>query len=167
MRKQRGLWAAVTCLFVLVPLTLAADHDGAQVRIRARHRVRNRTGVQCVWASLECLARHHNIQPAMNLTSTYTGVSDPYRTIPVLNGLGVGYIMVIPGRQRPDLLRDACAKGWGAAVGLSHRHVVTVIHYKDGVVKVIDNLDPELRVQDWSEQHFLARWDGWMIVLYK
>ena len=43
--------------------------------------------------------------------------------------------------------------------------MINVIHFKDGVVKVIDNSDPTLKVQTWTESYFMRRYDGWAITL--
>jgi len=174
---KRNLLAAAL-LFALAPALLAADTEGVQVPIPQKHRVFNYTGVQCVWASLETLARYHAIPAAKRLTRDHGGPATPEDIQAALNALDVKYILVTPGgRRRTDILKEECAKGWGAgvvlvpAIGPEGRergpHMITCVHYKDGMVKVIDNLDEELRIQTWTEEEFLGLWDGWMVVLYK
>jgi hypothetical protein len=137
-----------------------------QVFVLKEHRVRNRSGSQCVWCSLECLARLHGIEKASHLTDRYKGTAGPGDVRFVLGSYGVAYQMRV-GEQGKDkkFLKVCCENGWGACVGVHGSHMINVVHYRDGIVKVIDNSDPELRVQEWTEQRFLNAWDGWAVTL--
>lgn len=139
--------------------------DLVQVSIPMECRVFNQTGSQCVWASLEALARAHKIHAASRLTDTYKSESLPHPTSAVLQNLGVKHYMIHPGKQNRLFLQTACSNGWGAAVGLGMRHAVVVVHFKDGLVGLIDNSDPTLEVKIWTEEKFMKHWDGWALCL--
>jgi hypothetical protein len=138
--------------------------NGIQVHIPKECRIFNRSRSQCVWCSLECLGRKHAIPATYTLTQRYKGTSGPGQAASVLQALGVKYYMQTSNDKK--FLITACANGWGACVGLNGAHMINVVHYKDGVVKVIDNQGPHaLEVQEWRENYFLSRWDGWAITL--
>jgi hypothetical protein len=118
-----------------------------------------------VWCSISTLAKYLGIPAAAHLTDRYKGQSHEGEVRRVLDGLGVRYRMQSSGNHDPQILKDACAKRWGACVGLRHRHMVNVVHYADGVVKFINNCDRSLSVRQLSEREFLSQWDGWAIVL--
>jgi len=141
------------------------DAEGVQVPIPMSCRVPNRTRYQCVWCSIECLARYHKIPEASHLTDDHKGKTGGGEVRQVLNRLGIKYQQQYEGNYDKKLLIDACAKGWGAGVGVNGNHMINLVHYKDGVVKVIDNSDRSLRIQTWTEQQFLQHWDGWVITL--
>lgn len=143
----------------------ADDTDGVQVPIPANCRVYNRSGSQCVWASLEVLARYHKISELYTLTQKYKHATGGGEVRRVLNGLHIKYIMQDEGEYDTQILVDACAKGWGAGVGLHGTHMVNVVHFKDGVVKIIDNSDSSLKIRTLSMNQFLRSWDGWVVVL--
>lgn len=155
----RKLGLAVLVWFVSLPVF------GQQVKIPQECRVRNKTGIQCVWASIETLARHHGVPAASNLTDYYKGLAGPNDALRVLRERRVQGYITYPGFKNVQWLKDCCSKGWGAGVGLGGQHMLLVVHYKDGQVGIIDNLDPELRVKYWTEPEFLNRWDGWTVTL--
>lgn len=138
-----------------------------QVPILRKHRVYNQTRCQCVWASLECLGRHHGIPSTYDLTQCYHGFCpDPNQALTVLRQRNIQGYMLYPGVQNTKFLQHCCAKGWGACVGLGYKHVVVIVHYKDGEVGFIDNNDSDLQVKMCTEQEFLRHWDGFAITLY-
>jgi hypothetical protein len=128
-------------------------------------RTYNRTGVQCVWCSISTLAKYQGITAAANLTDRYKSQSHEGEVRRVLDGLGVKYKMQSTGNRDTKILKDACAKRWGAAVGLRGVHMINVVHFEGGQVKTIDNCDSKLSVRTQSEREFLAAWDGWAVVL--
>lgn len=169
-RLLNKLLAASACALLLVTSSQAVTHqnvitEDCQVFVPKQHRARNRTGIQCVWASLECLARIHGIEKASHLTDRYKHTAGPGDVRMILKSYGVDYRMSLPGRRDKEFLKTCCANGWGACVGLGGAHMINVIHYKDGKVKVIDNSDSQLRVQTWTEERFLQMWDGWAVAL--
>jgi ABC-type bacteriocin/lantibiotic exporter with double-glycine peptidase domain len=136
-----------------------------QVPVATDQRTYNQTGVQCVWCSISTLAKYQGITAAANLTDRYKGQSHEGEVKRVLDGLGVKYKMQSSGNRDPKILKDACARRWGAAVGMGGTHMINVVHYAEGQVGIIDNCDRSLSVKKLSEQDFLRRWDGWAIVL--
>jgi hypothetical protein len=141
------------------------DTDGVQVPIPMNCRVPNRSGSQCVWCSIECLSKYHKIETTSHLTDKYKHATGGGEVRRVLDSLGVKYTMQSEGNRDTQMLEDACAKGWGAGVGLNGTHMVNIVHFKGDVVKVIDNSDPGLGIRTWSKDQFLNRWDGWVIVM--
>lgn len=177
MRKWLALLASAFLVFAttaapayaqpqpIAPIQVVQDDtDGVQVPIPMNCRVKNYTGIQCVWSSLSCLARYHNIPAAKNLIDKYKSYAGPGDVRRALDPIGVKYVMNT-GTKNKQFLVDYCAKGWGAGIGLNGTHMVTLVHFKDGVVKIIDNSDPSLRIQSMSEDQFMRRWDGWAVVL--
>jgi hypothetical protein len=137
-----------------------------QVPVAADQRTFNQTGVQCVWCSLATLAKYQDHSAAaQKLTERYKSQAGPGQVRAVLDGLGIRYRMQEPGRKDAQVLRDACAKRWGVAVGLRGAHMVNVVHYAGGQVGVLDNCDRTLSVRMQAEAAFLAQWDGWAVVL--
>jgi hypothetical protein len=137
----------------------------AQVPVAADQRTRNKSGVQCVWCSLATLGKYHGHAGVAALAEHHKGLAGPAEVRAALGGLGVRYRMQMPGNKDPKILRDACARRWGAAVGLGGTHAVNVIHFAGGTVKLVDNSDPALADRTLTEAAFLARWDGWAVVL--
>jgi len=141
------------------------DTDGVQVPIPMSCRVYNRSGSQCVWCSIEVLARYHKIEALYTLTQKYKHATGGGEVSRVLNRLNIKYTMQDEGERNTQILIDACEKGWGAGVGLHGTHMVNVVHFKDGVVKIIDNSDSSLSIRSMSMNQFLRAWDGWVVVL--
>jgi hypothetical protein len=163
-------------LFIAAALLLAAGLAVAgettceltpnlQVPVAQDARAYNRSGVQCVWCSLETLARYQGIAAASKLTDRYKGQSHEGEVRRVLDGLGVRYRMQSIGNKNPQILKDACTKRWGACVGMRGVHMINVVHFEGGTVKTIDNCDSKLSVRTLSEKEFLSSWDGWAVVL--
>jgi hypothetical protein len=144
---------------------LDEDMRDVQVPIPMECRVPNRSGDQCVWCSLECLSKYHKIEAGSHLTDTYKNSTDGKEVRRVLDGLSIKYTMQAEGNKDVKILEDACAKGWGASVGLSGVHMVNVVHFKGDVVKVIDNADSTLKIRTWTKDQFFKRWDGWTVIL--
>lgn len=155
-----ALASAVHAEETLCPLT-----PDLQCPIAPEMRTYNQTGVQCVWCSLSTLAKYQGIAAACALTDRYKGQSDEGQVRRVLDSLGIRYRMQSAGRKDPRILQEACSRRWGACVGLRGQHMINVVHYAEGVVKVIDNSDRTLAIRTLSERDFLALWDGWAVVL--
>lgn len=164
----------IVCWLPLGDIAQAAPPVVVQVDVPPTCRVRNRTGSQCVWASIETLARKHNIGRASDLTNFYGGVASEGDVNSVLQSRGFQlekhYYQSYRGMTwNTTFIPRACQHGWGACAGIGHGnicHLVNVVHYKDGVVKIIDNFGPRaLEVQEWPESKFLSLWNGWAISL--
>jgi hypothetical protein len=137
-----------------------------QVPVASDQRTYNRTGVQCVWCSLATLAKYQgHALAAQRLTDRYQSQAGPAEVRTVLDGLGIRYRMQAPGHKDAQVLKDACGRRWGAAVGLRGTHMINVVHYAGGQVGTLDNCDRTLSVRMQAERDFLAAWDGWAVVL--
>jgi len=143
-----------------------------QCPIPMKDRVRNYTGIQCVYSSLEMLGRWAEEPKLMNppLTSRKEckGYSSPIRASQVLRSLGVKFENVSGNRAAGiRLIKKAMAERRGALFGVPG-HAMVLVHYdeKKDVVKWVDNSDRRLRVQTMTVRRFKQRWDSWVMVIY-
>lgn len=136
-------------------------------------RVQNYTRTQCVFSSLECLARWAECKQLLEpdvLTSrpgcrSYSGPADAASK---LKKFGVKFEDSYGNRIKGiELLKKAMADGRGALFGVPG-HAMVICHYDEekNVAKIIDNSDKSLRVQTWTAEQFRKRWDSWIIVIY-
>lgn len=146
--------------------------DEIQCPIPMKDRVRNYTGIQCVYSSLEMIGRWAEEPKLMNppLTSRAEckGYSGPQRAAQVLNNLGVKFENVYRDRAAGiRLIKKAMAEHRGALFGVPG-HAMVIVHYDESkdVVKYVDNSDRRLRIQTMTVRRFKQRWDGWVIVVY-
>lgn len=147
--------------------------EGVQSPIPMEHRVRNHTGTQCVFSTLETLARWAELKVLLEpepLTSRlgYRSYSSPVDAARKLNGLGVKFENEYRDRNKAiALLKKAMADGRGALMDIPG-HALVICHYdeKAGIVKVIDNSDRSLKIQTWTMSKFNKLWGGWIMVIY-
>lgn len=168
----KSLLAAAVVSLGVIGLQAAdpvADQADAQVPVRPADRVFNRTGIQCTWCSLECLGRHNGIKALHTppLTDSHLRHAGPAQVRPVLDRLGVKYLIQEFGQKDTNILTVSCERGWGCVVGLKGVHCVNLIHFDATTAKIIDNGDRQLRVQSWKRSTFLQEWDGFTIVVYE
>lgn len=156
--------------------------EGVQCPIPMKDRVRNYTGVQCVFSSIEMIARWAEckelLEPPITTRSdckSYSGPSDlknklerfglkPYTE----NGKGPMYRQVYRNKDEAiRVIKEAMAEGRGTLFGVPG-HAMVLIHYDEeaNVVKWVDNSDRSLRVQTMTIERFMSRWDGWICVIY-
>jgi hypothetical protein len=136
-------------------------------------RVRNYTGIQCVFSSLECLARWAEIEELLKpepLTSRHDckSYSGPIDAAKKLSKYGVRFENEYQNKEKAlVLLKKAMADGRGALMDVPG-HAIVICHYdeKSNIVKIIDNSDRGLRVQTWSMDKFKRLWGGWVLVIY-
>lgn len=152
----------------------AADElENVQCPIPMNCRVRNYTGIQCVFSSLECLARWAEIKELLEpepLTSrsgckSYSG---PIDAAEKLNNYGVKFENIYRDKGSAlILLKKAMSDGRGALMDVPG-HAIVICHYdeKEKIVKIIDNSDRSLRIQTWSMEKFNRLWGGWILVIY-
>lgn len=162
-RSERFAWQNGLLMLALV-LAIFSLCLG-EVFVAPRDRVANRSGAQCVWASLETIGRHFGIAPLYDLTAHYRGTSDPGEVSRVLGSRGVKYYGRSEGPQDYQGLQSALANDWPVAVGLGGIHMLLLVDMDASSVKVIDNSDPRLGVQQWPLQRFRQRWDGWYVTI--
>jgi len=151
------------------------DLEGLQCPIPMNCRVRNHTGIQCVYSSTEALGRWAEepklMDPPLTSRGNCRGYSGPSQLGRVLDGLNVKYEYVSgDNRTRAKgiaFIKKAMAEGRGCLFGVPG-HAMVLIHYSEEEDKVcwFDNSDRSLRVQTMTVAKFKRRWDGWVCVIY-
>lgn len=159
--------------FQLLNLPASQDPElvGVQVPIAKEDRKFNKSGVQCVWCSLETLGRHNGVPNTYDLTDKYKQATHPGYVAEVLNERGITFKQINAGRfASTRFIREyVVKKKYGVAVGLQGTHMVTLVHYDDdkNIVKVIDNGGPDaLKIQTWTMEKFNQRFDGWALAIF-
>jgi len=150
---------------------LYASHGGeeslenVQCPIPMSCRVKNYTGTQCVFASLECLARWAECKelmvPPLTSRPECQSYSSPRDAADKLRKYGVKFESSYRDRKAGiDLIKKAMADGRGVLWGVPG-HAMVLCHYdeKNNVVKWIDNSDVNLRIQSTTIEKFNKRWD--------
>jgi len=151
----------------------ANELENVQCPIPMECRVKNYTGVQCVFSSLECLARWAEIKDLLEpepLTSragckSYSGPMDAAEK---LTRYGVKFENIYRDRSSAlNLLKKAMNDGRGALMDVPG-HAIVICHYdeEEKIVKIIDNSDRSLKIQTWSMEKFNKLWGGWILVIY-
>jgi hypothetical protein len=148
------------------PKILITDPEliGVQVPIPKEFRTYNKSGSQCVWCSLETLARYHKIERLYDLTKKYKHASGPGEVARVLKDRDIKFFQT----EKKDIsFLEEYVKNrkLGCGVGLNGTHAVNVVHFDKDIVKIIDNSDRSLKIQTWSMKRFISQWDGWAFVL--
>ncbi len=144
--------------------------EGVQCPIPMKDRVRNYTGIQCVFASLECLGRwaedEHLTNPPLTSRSDCKSFSGPGDAPMKLSKYGVRYRQAM-GAEGIKLIKQSMKEGRGVLWGVPG-HAMVLCHYDEekDVIKWIDNSDRSLRIQTSNIAHFKQRWDGWVIAVY-
>lgn len=147
--------------------------DNVQCPIPMDCRVKNYTGIQCVFSALECLARWGDIDQLLEpdpITSridckSYSGPIDAEKKMKKFNvKFENSYKSKTEGIK---LIKKAMADGRGALVDIPG-HAIVMCHYDEDkeIVKIIDNSDKSLRIQTWSMKKFKNLWTGWVMVIY-
>jgi len=149
-----------------------------QCPIPFKDRVPNRTGIQCVFSSIETLGRWIKIPALVNppLTSRpeCQGYSNPFDVGELLTRLGVrydqSYFDSIKGKH---LIKKAMRESRGALFGVKSKgkkggHAMVMVHYDEFNDEVLyfDNSDKELRICSMSINEFEKTWDKWILVIY-
>jgi hypothetical protein len=145
--------------------------SGVQVPIAKENRKFNVSGVQCVWCSLENLARHHKETKLYDLTEKFKHATGPNYVARVLASRDVKYKQVYSGKKAGiDFIKEyVTKKKLGVGIGINNVHMINVIHFDEakGIVKVIDNDGPDaLKVQTWTMEKFNQNFDGWAVVIF-
>jgi hypothetical protein len=146
---------------------------GQNIEVKTENRVKNQTGVQCMWSSMETLARHHGYTQLYKVTETKKG---PAFLHDALNEMcrvgGVDFVAV----QGPvfESIESAVKEGSPVAVciitGPRSRHclVVSGVDRKAGTMTVIDNGGPKaLEDQTWKIDDFMRVYAGECFYLKK
>jgi len=146
--------------------------ENTQCPIPMDCRVRNYTGIQCVFSSLECLARWAELkellEPPLTSRSNCKSYSGPTDAAAKLSSFGVKFENAYKDKNKAiQLLKKAMAEGRGALMDVPG-HAIVICHYDEegGIVKIIDNSDRSLKIQTWSMNKFKKLWGGWIMVIY-
>jgi len=144
------------------------DLSNVQVPIPFEDRVPNRTGIQCVWCSFETIARYAQEIRLYDLTrmKEYQSYAGPGAARTMLERFNIKYEMTTKGDR--NLLIKGCQIERRGAVFSIPGHMMTMVHYDEriGVIKYINNSDPQLKIRTWSMNEFNKRWDGWAAIIY-
>lgn len=139
-----------------------------QADILKENRIFNKSGSQCVWCSLETAARHEGITELYDLTSKYTFATGDQFVNTVLTQRNINFKMQWEGTGKNTNIIETylVKKCYPVAFGVPG-HMLVLCHYdkEKQFVRVIDNVDRELRVQKWTMEQFMNRWTGWAVVV--
>jgi len=145
------------------------EEDGTMVPIPIEDRVFNETGIQCVWASVECLGRYANEPKLIGLTShpDCKSYASPSSLAAKLKKLGVTFEQTT-NRSDKSLIIKSVVKDRRGCLFAIPGHAMTLVHYDEqaGLVKYINNSDKALKIRTWTMKEFNQRWDGWICVVY-
>jgi RNA polymerase subunit RPABC4/transcription elongation factor Spt4 len=145
------------------------DLSDIQVPIPMKDRVPNRTGVQCVWSSIETIARYCGENKLYDLTynDNYKSYASPKSARKMFETYEVKYEITTSKNDRSLLIKGCVIERRGCTFGVPG-HVMVIVHYDEekGVIKYINNSDPQLKVRTWTMQEFNKRWDGWVMIVY-
>lgn len=145
------------------------DLSDVMVPIPMIDRVFNKTGIQCVWCSLETCGRFAKEKKLIGLTdlSDCKGKSDPSRTANKLKQLNVKFEQTVNKNDRSLIIKSVVKERRGCLFAVPG-HAMTLVHYdeKAGIVKYINNSDRTLQIRVWTMEQFNKNWDGWICVIY-
>lgn len=151
------------------------DLVGVQVPIPRDCRVFNKTGMQCVWCSIEVLARYHKVKDLYEgdrrITKHYTWATFSWEVNYVLNTKypTVKWAQITNRSQLKNFLKKyVTEKKFGVGFSVPG-HMLNLIHYDENakIVKVIDNDGATpLEVQQWSMDQFDSIAQGWVLTVF-
>lgn len=146
--------------------------EGLQCPIPHEDRVRNHTGIQCVYSSIEALGRWAEepklMDPPLTSRSDCKGYSGPKQAGSILDGLKIRYEQTYGDKEKGlRLIRKAMREGRGCLWDVPG-HAMILIHYDEQQDKVcwVDNSDSSLKVQQTTVERFNKRWQSWVLVIY-
>ena len=139
------------------------------VPIPLEDRVFNKTGIQCVWATIESLGRYGGEPKLIGLTEhpDCKGYASPSSLAIKLKKLNVKFEQTTSRSNRNLIIKSVVKERRGCLFAIPG-HAMTLVHYdeKEGIVKYINNSDKNLKVRTWTMKEFDQRWDGWVCVIY-
>ena len=145
------------------------DLSNVMVPIPMKDRIYNKTGIQCVWASLECIGRYAGEKKLYDLTSDKDcqGYSSPSSAAHKLKQLHVRFEQTTRTEDRSLIEKSVVKERRGVLFGIPG-HAMVMVHYdKDKqIIKYINNSDKELKIRTWKMSEFDQRWDGWICAIY-
>jgi hypothetical protein len=144
------------------------DLVNVMVPIPAKDRVTNHTGIQCVWASIECLGNFAEEPKLSKLTSqpSCLGLANPEGTAGKLKQLKVKFEQSTDYKK--DLIQKSVVKERRGCLFSIPGHAMVLVHYdeKAKIIKYINNSDKLLKIRTWTMDEFNKRWTGWALVIY-
>jgi hypothetical protein len=147
--------------------------EGVQCPIPKECRVFNKTGIQCVWASIETLGRWAEckelLEPeALTERSRCKSFAGPSDASEVLNKYKVRFEQSAQGREKGIALIKKAMKEKRACLWSIPGHAMVICHYDEEKNEFmwIDNSDRSLKIQKGTIQTFNKKWDGWILVIY-
>lgn len=145
------------------------DLSNVMVPIPKNQRVFNKSGIQCVWATLETCGNYASEKKLKNITEQqgYKSYETPYSTSKKLKDIKVKYKQTNNKADKSLILESIVQERRGCLFGVPG-HAMTLVHYdeENKIVKYINNSDPELLIRTWSMSEFDKRWNGWICVIY-
>ena len=139
------------------------------VPIPMENRVYNKTGIQCVWASIECLGRYAEEPKLTYLTNDKDckGYASPSSLSKKLKSLNVKFEQTTNRNDISLILKSIVKERRGCLFGVPG-HAMVLVHFdqEKEIVKYINNSDKTLKVRTWNIKEFQQRWDGWICVIY-
>lgn len=161
------------CPYVLNPIANCEgkvdDTNDVMVPIPMKDRVFNKTGIQCVWCSLETCGRYADEPKLIGLTDLKEckSYARPIDVEIKLKQLKVKFEQSISKSDRKLLIKSVVIEKRGCLFAIEG-HAMTLVHYdeKKGIVKYINNSDASLQIRTWSMNEFNNRWTGWICVIY-
>ena len=146
----------------------ANDPSDVMVDIPLSERVYNRTGIQCVWSTLETLGRFADEPKLFNLSTQKDcqAFGNPKSVAAKLNKFQVKFEQS-NNHDRKLILKSVVNERRGCLFSVPN-HVMTLVHYDEqkGIVKYINNSDELLEIRTWTMEEFNKRWEGWICVIY-
>ena len=145
------------------------DLSNVMVPIPMKDRVYNKTGIQCVWCSLETCGRYAEEKKLIGLTdqADCKSYASPSSAATKLKKLNVKYEQTTSKSDRSLIIKSVVEEKRGCLFAVPG-HAMTLVHYdeKKGIVKYINNSDKTLKIRTWTMEEFNKRWDGWICVIY-
>jgi len=148
------------------------DLEKIQCPIPLEDRVKNHTGIQCVYSSIETLGRWAEepklTNPPITSRAECKGYSSPRRAEEILNKLNVKFEQTYGSKEKGiSLIKKAMKEGRGVLWDVPG-HAMVLVHYSETENKVcwVDNSDRALRVQQTTISKFNQRWQSWVLVIY-
>lgn len=145
--------------------------EGLQCPIPLEDRVRNHTGIQCVYSSIEALGRWAEepklVEPPLTSRAECKGYSGPRQAAAVLDRLKVRYQQTYGDKEKGvRLIKRAMREGRGVLWDVPG-HAMILVHYDETQDRVcwVDNSDSTLKIQQTTIDKFNKRWGSWVLAI--
>lgn len=145
--------------------------EGLQCPIPHKNRVKNYTGIQCVYSSIESLGRWAEepklTNPPLTSRAECKGYSGPSRAAEILTKLNVRFEQTYGDKKRGvRLIKRALREGRGVLWDVPG-HAMILVHYDEEQNKVcwVDNSDSSLKIQQTTVDRFNKRWGSWVLAI--